>query len=194
MVVVRNLARGLLIAGLAITQSTAAQRKQPVIPPPVVVTPPPLMPRFQSTNEQFGDWTIYPVGKGAWATTKNASGSAFGVVCTGDCTTFFNLQTTCVESHEYPALINSSAGSFTVQLKCKIWEKRYLLTMPLNDTLIDSLSIGGELGVALPLESGKFNVGRFSMTGGLRAATRALDIAKIRGSADDSKALKDYSL
>jgi hypothetical protein len=180
---------GVVVAAGAValaSQALAQVNRMPTpAPPPIVQTNP---------AERYGDWEVLPSSDLTIASTQNASGSAFGVLCMSTCAAFFNFQTTCEQGDEYPALINSAAGSASVELKCTMYQGRHLMLMPLNDKILDSMSIGGELGVAFPLQSGRFQVARFSLTGSLRAADRALAYAKSRGQVDQSKGLRDYTL
>jgi len=176
---------GLTVAAFLIS----AQRLPPSINTTII---PPSQPT--ATGDRFGDWTVYPNKSGALATTVNQSESAFGVACSKGCSVFFNFQTACEIGEKYPVLINSPAGSFSATLTCSKWEGRNLLSSSLNETIIDAMSIGGELGVAIPLSGGKFTVLRYSLTASLRAANRALEYAKALGSANSDKELKDYTL
>jgi hypothetical protein len=144
---------------------------------PPVVSPPPIYRMPQS--EQYGDWSVQSLGGTMYmASTGNSSGSKFGEICDADgCLAFFNPQVECEDGHRYPALVNSPSGAVNVVLTCKKIDDLYLLTLPDATTLTDPLSIGGELGIAFPMQSGQFAVSRFSMTGGLRACARAEQLA-----------------
>lgn len=145
---------------------------------PPVVTPPPIV--RLSPDEQYGDWIVQDLGSNLYmASTGNSSGSRFGELCdAGGCIAFFNPQIVCEDGHAYPALINSPAGAVNLQLTCKKVDALYLLTLPDASDLTDPLSIGGQLGIAFPMQSGEFAVSRFSMTGGLRACARTEQLAK----------------
>lgn len=184
-----------LLAIVAITLPAAAQKKR-TGPPPVIIqrVDPPAI-NMTPIEEKYGDWTAAGLGSGWAAFTKNESGSLFGVLCKDGCVAYLNAQTQCEEKGKYPALINASDGAFSVNLECVVYEKRYLLTTPLTETLVSSFEMGGELGIAFPLQSGKFQVTRFSLTGALKAANRVAAIADAAKTAKPSgKGLRDYSL
>ncbi|RDE05426.1 hypothetical protein [Sphingomonas aracearum] len=71
--------------------------------------------------------------------------------------------------------------------------ERKLPSIPPSDSIISSLEIGGVLGFAIPLESGQFKVVMFSLTGGLKATGRALELSPA-GRKDDGKGLRAYTL
>lgn len=180
---------------VAATAPGMAQKKK-AGPPPVIIQriEPPTI-NLTPIEEKYGDWTAGALGSGWAAYTKNESGSLFGVLCKDGCVAYLNAQTQCEEKGKYPALINASDGAFSVNLECVIYEKRYLLTTPLTDTMVSSFEMGGELGIAFPLQSGRFQVTRFSLTGALKAANRVAGIADAAKTAKPSqKGLRDYSL
>lgn len=182
-----------LVSAILFIPEALAQRSR--TPPPMMTTPvpqpaPPVMP-----IERFGDWTVDRFGAAVLASTANASGSVFGVVCSAGCVAFFNPALTCTTDQQVPALITTPAGAFTVELRCKIYDKaRYLLTTALSTTMIDAMEIGGELGIAFPKEGGQFQVARFSLTGALKASTRAFDRSDAGKRESGEKGLRDQIL
>ena len=80
-------------------------------------------------------------------------------------------------------------------LQCAIVGGHYLFVSELSKTVVDALEIGGEYGLAFPLESGRFQVARFSLTGGLKAASRALELSEAgKPATQERKSLDDYKL
>jgi hypothetical protein len=114
------------------------------------------------------------------ASTVNDAGSAFGVLCNqSGCSFFVNPQITCDENASYPALINAPSAGYTAKLTCTHYDKgkSAVLLFENDQALIDALSVGGNLGVAMPMQSGEFKVSRFSLTGALRGYARAAQLA-----------------
>lgn len=173
---------------------SAAPKKPPVfrstpLPPPIVNT------NIVSPTERYGDWTVAEFGTKSYiATTTNPSGSLFGVVCGSTCTAVINPKIQCKDKQSIPALINSSAGSFSAQLTCLVIDGRYLFSTPVTKTFVDSMEIGGQLGIAFPMESGQFQVARFSLTGSLKAVLRAYDLSPASSAKQGEEGFRDQTL
>lgn len=177
----------LSVAILATVLSASAQTaKKPVV---TIDVAPATMP-----EEKYGDWYVYRRGSTYLASTTNASQSAFGVVCGTECVFFFNPVLACNDSAKIPVLINSPAGAFPATLTCRKTGDRNLLSAPIDTTLLDAMEIGGELGVALPMESGQFKVTRFSLTGSIRATLRAYSLSASGQKNPGEKGLRDQTL
>ncbi|WP_343518121.1 hypothetical protein [Sphingomonas sp.] len=157
--------------------------------PSVVVPAPPPLP-----GERYGNWYVTTTTGATFATTENESGSAFGVLCGSSCVFFFNPVIQCEHDGKFPVLINTPAGAFNATLTCRVAEGRYLLAAPLDTTLLDAMEIGGELGVAFPMESGQFKVTRFSLTGALKATLRAYQLSESGRANPTEKGLRDQTL
>lgn len=159
---------------------------------PGVVVPPAVAPLFP--EERYGEWYVNMSGRSAFASTKNDSGSALGVICNSSCAFFINPLIPCKQDARFPVLVNSPAGAFPVTLMCTQLERRYLYTATVSGTLLDAMEIGGELGVAMPMESGQFRVVRFSLTGALKATTRAFELSEAGKEDTGQKGLRDQTL
>lgn len=180
-----------VILGSTLTQNAASAQRN--APPVTVHVPPPI--NTAPIEERYGDWTAARLGTGWAAYTGNESGSKFGIFCKDGCIAYLNAQTKCDDKEEYPALVNSSDGAFSVTFECVTIEKRYVLAMRVNQSLVNSFEIGGELGIAFPMQGGQFQVTRFSLTGALKAADRVASIADSGKTARPSnKRLRDYNL
>lgn len=157
-------------------------------------SPPPIVQvQTQEPREAYGNWEVSKLDGSFLAGTVNASNSAFGVLCADTCAAFFNPQIACDDGHEYPGLVNSSAGAYTVTLRCALVGKLNLFVMSLTDTIIDSMEIGGELGMALPQKSGQFQVSRFSLTGALKATMRAYELSSAGRQKPGEQGLRDQT-
>ncbi|MES2001769.1 MAG: hypothetical protein V4444_05615 [Pseudomonadota bacterium] len=142
---------------------------------------------------RFTNWTTMDLGSLTMASTTNESGSAFGFACGSTCSWFVNFQIQCTQGHEYPAMINAPAGSYPITLKCfHLGERRLLLFDADKDSfgILDKL---GEAGFAIPLDSGKFKVSRFSLSGGTQAISKALDVIIERRKVSQ-EGLEDFTI
>jgi hypothetical protein len=174
----------------------AATRKKPAQPPPLVQTAPPVPPVIQTVaapplSWTFGDWTAGDYGDFTLASTVNESGSAFGLACGKTCVWFVNFQSGCEVGKDYPAMINTAAGAKAIQLRCYHLSDRWLLTFPLEENDADAISSGGQIGFAFPLQSGKFGVSRFSLTGGVDATVKAIKVDEQKG---NQEGLRDFTI
>ena len=170
----------------ALLAAAAAQQS-----PMIVRTPPPVFNPVPIVDT-YGDWTFRPSKDYAFSTTKNTSGSAFGVVCGKSCSVFVNFMRTCTSKNDYPVMVNSSAGAFHLYLRCHILEGRHLLSADISDQLLDAIESGGEIGFAVPLDGGQFSVSRFSLNGAMPAMRRAVEYAKA--ARDGGRTLGDFTL
>lgn len=176
-----------LLVALVGAVPALAQRK----PPPIIRVPAPVTINTVPTREACGDWQVEPLIKGLYlASTGNQSGSRLGVLCNADgCTSVFNPRINCEDKAKYPALLNSPSGAYNQILTCEVIGESYLLSLSDEDAIQEAMSIGGTIGIAFPMQSGEFNVSRFSMTGAARAYARAAQLARnspARGSSQPS--------
>lgn len=181
----------LLLALLAPADAYAQKKKGPV------VTAPPIRLEIPQPTETYGSWTVSKWSEGAYAASIiNESRSGFGVICASGCYAYFNPVIACADGHQYPALVNSSSGSFSVILTCiRTKDEQYaIMTMPFNRTIYDSMEIGGTIGIAFPMESGEFKVSRFSLTGALKATERAFSLSPAARTDATPDGLKDQTL
>jgi hypothetical protein len=169
--------------------SAATERKAQPAP-----TPPPLV-RMNAAPPTwtYGAWTVSNMGDFTIAGTTNESGSAFGAVCGKDCVWFVNFRTECKVGDSYPAMINSPAGAYAIQLRCYYLDHRWLLTHAMSDSSVDTIAKGGEICFAFPFESGKFGVSRFSLRGGAEAVIKALDVI-VKRREQSQEGLRDFTI
>lgn len=160
-------------------------------PPAIVRTPPPVFNPVPIVDT-YGDWTFRPFDGYAISSTLNASGSKLGVLCGSTCVVFVNTARACKQGDSYPSLVNSSTGAMHIWLKCTIIDKLNLLSTPAEGLLMDAIESGGEIGFALPLSGGQFNVSRFSLNGAIPAIKRAVQHTKAQS--DQGNDMKDLTL
>jgi hypothetical protein len=166
----------------------------PVQPPPLVrITTPPPPIILEQRLPKIGDWEIYDEGDYLATVTKNESGSLLGFLCGDNCVLYVNLKLSCDHGDAYAGLINTRAGARAVNLKCYILEKRPLLMVTLDESLLDYLSSEGQIGFAVAQANGMFNVSRFSLRGGI-SAMNAIASESQRRRKDDGKKLRDFEV
>ena len=175
----------------------AATKKVPPPPPITFDRPAPVIPTvtLPPSSEGYGDWTVRGSGGVYIAATTNSVNAVFGSICDKDgCTAFVNPLLDCEVGAKYPVLINSPAGSFTPSLLCEKVDDRRIYSLPIEGNVADSMSIGGVIGFAFPMESGEFKVQRFSLTGAARAAARAGQLANAKPPTKSQKASDNQTL
>lgn len=111
------------------------------------------------------------------ASVTNAAGHAAGLICDVDaegCFPFLNPHVTCKEGVKTPLMINSAVGAYAVVGTCtKFSESTNLLLIDEFDDAINAFQSGGEIGFAMPMESGHFQVVRFNTAGAVAALNEA---------------------
>lgn len=197
----------MLNALLVIAIAAVAPQKAVVTPPPLVrtntvappivstpVAPPPIItPIARPRAVTFGSWQAQDHGDYTLARTENESGSVFGMLCGKTCVYFVNFKKDCHSGDDYPAMINAPGGSFSITLRCYHIEERRVLTFQVNDTALNMLGDQGEVGFAIPLQSGQFGVSRFSLRGGLEAIGAAVESAAKKRD-EKQEGLRDFTV
>jgi len=113
-----------------------------------------------------------------YAATVNEAGRILGQYCyfdTGSCLYIVSMGITCTPGDEYPALVNSDAGSAQIRLLCseKYHDENILFVNSFDD--IDRIvRDANRVGFAVPMENDDFKVVRFS----LRGAARTIDLMR----------------
>ena len=119
------------------------------------------------------DWVAVTQGdQYYYAATLNDSGSVLGQWCyfaSGNCLYLIGMTSRCDGDKPYPVLANSDAGAQTLQIKCGgpfvdgngVTRYRYMFT---DFDAIDSIvRKATNVGFAMPLQDGHFNVVRFTL-------------------------------
>lgn len=124
-----------------------------------------------------GNWLVEIEESYAETYTANASGSQFGLLCIGEsCQFYLDTKTACKENAQIPMLINSDSGAVYVNTICMHFgsgkDIRYISAIEGTDAMT-AISIGTEIGFAVPLAGGQFRVVRFSLNGALAATGKA---------------------
>lgn len=86
------------------------------------------------------------------------------------CAIVISAPTKCEKDAEYPMLINSDDGSYHATGICRFNENKYeYILMPYSNILKMIDKDNGNIGFAMPLESGEFRAYRFSLLGAKKA-------------------------
>lgn len=173
------------LASVASGQSRRPPTITPLAPPPIVQVP-----------SSYGDWQMGKISQMDVAYSVNASGSVLGFACAKVCNFYINLQIRCDKDGSYVALVNSPSGVVTVSPVCahlpaSDGDTAYVLVFNSKD-MVDALDGKGEVGFAVALESGKFNVARFSLRGAIDACGEAVRRSQRRVPKENG--LEDYTL
>lgn len=158
-------------------------------------TPPPIV-RNEPATEAFGDWVVEARATYFGAYTNNESGTSFGVLCGKECVAYASSAVECKPNQLYPALINSDGGAHSVVFKCLIVEGTYVYATDFTESVVEDISAGGRIGIAMPLADGRFSVSRYSLRGSLQAVARASDLAKRKNTkpGTDNGQLRDFAI
>jgi hypothetical protein len=157
---------------------------------------------FSSTayaGSQFGDWEAGVTDDRTmfYAFTLNDSGDVFGEWCspsTGNCTWLVGMKTGCESDSSYPVLANADSGAAALSIRCagKIVDtqlSRYQFESFKDiETLLKNAH---KIGFAIPMQSDRFQVVRFSLNG-CHSATAAMESAVAKAAkASNSGRVKD---
>lgn len=147
-------------------------------------------------EKKFGSWTVGAMadGEGAYAATINDSGGVLGLFCyreTEKCLWLLANEIQCEDESRYPVLVNSDAGAFTTEIVCMKNGKKPRYAFANFDEIEDAVLKADWLGIAYPMASGKFKVGRFSLKGSNEAVAllrKVMEAAveKVEGTRDQS--------
>ena len=127
---------------------------------------------FEDWVPNFDDKTMF------LAVTANTAGHIFGQYCYIEeqyCIYAIAIGINCKPGNEYPALINSDAGSGRVTLVCggKV-EDQHVLGVSGFDDIDRVVRKATRFGIAIPMKNDEFKVGRFS----LRGAAETIDFMR----------------
>ena len=110
------------------------------------------------------------------ARVTNAGGSTAGVLCnlnTEGCEAYLALDLTCEEEVITPMMVSAKAGAFHITTRCTKVGATKLMVINEFETVVGVFQGGGEIGFAMPLESGQFKVVRFGTNGAVAAIKAA---------------------
>lgn len=106
----------------------------------------------------------------AYAATSTDGGRILGQYCYYDqetCVYVVTLGITCDQGSEYPALVNSNVGAIEVRLICghqAAADENAFFIKPFSE-IDNAVRQASNIGFAIAMESGRFKVTRFSLSG-----------------------------
>lgn len=133
-------------------------------------------------DQKFGDWIFRDALENIQvANSTNSSNNTAGIICflkTGNCSAYLATDAACESGADYPMMINSSIGSFSINSTCtEIAGSKFLVINQFAESKA-AFESGGIVGFVLPMESGNFKVMRFSTKGATAAIGRAMTISE----------------
>lgn len=140
----------------------------------------PLAVNAQGTTP-IGNWNVNTSLNGLHiAATSNEAGSVAGILCgieAQKCEAYISIDSSgCEIGQAYPMMLNSSIGSFSITTKCMaIGTARFQFANEFS-SMRQAFESGGEIGFALPLKNGQFNVISFSTAGATAAIKEAMTL------------------
>lgn len=132
------------------------------------------------------DWMWDSTGDDfSYAATITSSGRILGQYCYLDsdsCIYTVSLGITCQEEESYPVLINSDTGVIKADMICghKISNSNYAFYIKPFDAIDLKVRSASNIGFAVAMESGKFKVVRFSLSGSTYAIESMREETKAR--------------
>lgn len=140
------------------------------------------LPLMGLAEEIYGRWTAAHYDDFFWTYTNNDAGSEFGLGCGTECRWYLDAKLPCVHDRHYQVLVNTASESANLAMRCFSGEDegrtRYVFSSKEFDKL--KLTGRGQIGFAIALESGKFEVLHFSLAG-IGDAMVALARSQTRG-------------
>lgn len=118
----------------------------------------------------FGSWTVGPTKDrdGVFAATINDSGGVLGQYCYWDekgCYWLIATDVKCEENDRYAVLLNAPSGASHQSIRCLKVDGKARYVFENFDSAAKAIKGNGRMGVAFPMESGQFQVSRFSLDG-----------------------------
>lgn len=139
--------------------------------------------------ERYGDWALETVPSGyIIASTENSNGSGLGKLCSIEseaCLWVLLNKIGCKEGAEYPVLVNTTAGASDHTVRCMNSGENMMYAF--TDYEKASVALLSEavrtVGIAFPMEKGRFQANYFSMEGASEAnAAVARRVRSLNGS------------
>jgi hypothetical protein len=133
-------------------------------------------------GEAIGAWEVFVDATDMQiARTMNSDNAAAGVICfksNNSCLAYFTTDNNCDEKAKYPIMFNAATGAAGTNATCVTISGTKLMVLDDFETTVNAFEAGGEIGFALPLQSGKFSISRFNCTGATAAIRKARAIQK----------------
>ena len=119
----------------------------------------------QEVMARAGDWEYGADAELAAASTRNAEGSLFGLVCSPNCVGFIETERPCDEGRAYDATMSSPGRADMLRLECRRLEARYAMLFTPSPAFIETLRNGPEVRVTVRREGLEDSVFSFSLNG-----------------------------
>ena len=189
----------LSLIALALAGASAAPDAEKRTPPSSAPSsregpaPPLKLPR-ETVVATHRDWVVSDAVTFAAAYTTNASASVFGLACGDGCVFYLAVRLRCEDGALYPGMMNIESGAYPLMFRCLLLEADVpVLAVQDNEDLPDITVERGEVGFTIPLESGAFNVSRFSLKGSGEAVDRAIAIGEEKTGRSQT-GLRDFTI
>lgn len=128
-------------------------------------------------QQKIGAWQVVLDTPGIQiAKTINDSNSVAGIICftlDNSCSAYISADIGCEENAKYPLMVNAKTGASTLNTTCLTLSKVQYLIIEEFSSAVAAFESGGEVGFAVPMQSGKFRVVRFDCTGATAAIRQA---------------------
>jgi hypothetical protein len=154
-----------VIAALLVSLCLSVQAEEPVV-------------------KRVGDWMIGLMEnqEGIFIATMNDSKAVLGKYCffeENQCLWLLLNDIDCNNKNEYPVLINSDVAADHMTMICtKMADGTPRYAISPFDTINAHIEKSNRIGIAFPLDSGKFQISRFSLTGAKDAMQLIQDFFK----------------
>lgn len=132
--------------------------------------------RADAQTRQFGAWAagVLDGAEGVFAATVNDSGGILGQYCfqeLGSCMWLLANDTSCEAGAKYPVLVNTDSGATSTSIRCVDVDGKARYVFETFDVIDDAVRSASWFGIAFPMQSGRFQVSRFSMQGASQAVS-----------------------
>ena len=138
----------------------------------------------QDAMATAGDWQYGADASLAAASTRNAQGWLFGLVCSPNCIGFIEHDQPCVEGQRYDGRMKTARREDPVPLECRRLNDRYALLFTPTEAFIDMLTSGPEVTVSVRLRGDAATDFRFSLNGAYDAVYVTLATAVAASGAE----------
>lgn len=125
----------------------------------------PTVATAQDVMARSGDWVYGADAELAAASTRNAQGWLFGLVCSPNCIGFVESDQPCAPGRRYAGTMKSAGREDPVPLECRPLADRYALLFTPNAAFIATLTNGPEVTMSVRLSGTADTDFRFSLNG-----------------------------
>lgn len=133
-----------------------------------------------SAAERVGNWEVIVDGSDVQiAKVTNSSSAVAGVICfvsTNSCSAYISAGISCEADAKYPLMLNSPTGANFSNSTCVMIGNSPMLSIDDFSSAVAAFESGGEVGFAVPMQSGQFRVIRFDCAGATAAIRQARNI------------------